>query len=296
MAHLAAPRIGWENEHLATFLLSRISFVANPVTVSDDIGSDFSCTIFEPRIEKGVEQLFPRNSFSIQIKSKQGTIDVTNKIEYLTKLELPFFVGVIDRKNLRLKIYSAEYLPILFCQHGLPLKLRLSPVSVRDIDPKDYCKVKMGRNLEASDAQLKMPFIMDVGAQESRKDVLEKARQLNALCSLMHDNLSARTNKEYIFKLRKPGNEYAINTNHKVMILAGSGSAQTFRYNFCLRLAEAFYNLEWIMKSPQRDSYMAEFEVYEKCYLGLKEQKIETPEILRTVYDRLKERISINRA
>lgn len=295
MAHLAAPRIGWENEHLATFLLSRISFVANPITISDDIGSDFSCTLFESRIKKDAEQLFPRNSFSIQIKSKQETIDVTNKIEYLDKLELPFFVGVIDRKNLRLKIYSAEYLPILFCQHGLPLKLRLSPASVRDIDPKDYYKVKIGQNLVASDALLKMPFVMDVSAQESREDVLKKARQLSALCSLMHYNLSARTNKEYIFKLRKPGNEYAINTNHKVMILAGSGSVHTFRYNFCLRLAEAFYNLEWIMNSSQLGLYMAEFEVYEKCYLGLKEQKIEIPEILRKVYDRLKEQISINR-
>ncbi len=97
MAHLGKFRKGWENEHVASFLLSRISFVANPMTVADDVGSDFFCTLFE--VAEG-DKLFPRNSFAIQVKSSKAEIGATGKIEYLAKLELPFFVGVVDQSNL----------------------------------------------------------------------------------------------------------------------------------------------------------------------------------------------------
>ena len=279
MGQLAETRIGWENEHLAAFLLSRISFVANPITVSDDVGSDFFCTLFESRIENDAEQLFPRNSFAIQIKSKEETILAANKIEYLTKLELPFFVGVIDRENLRLNIYSGEYIPLLFTKYGIPQKeLKLSPV--RDVvDITDYCQIKTDENLKVLTALLRMPFVMEISARDNRDTILAKARQVSDLCTRMHQNISARVSKEYIFRLREPGS---------VLIMAGSGSAETFRHNFYLRLAEAFYNLEWIMKSPQHNINMDEFRVCEKCYLGLIEAKIEIPDMLRQIYNRLK--------
>ncbi len=117
MSHLGKFRKGWENEHLASFLLSRISFVANPLTVTDDVGSDFFCTLFEV---SEADQLFPRSSFAIQIKSSKDQIDATGKIEHLRKLELPFFVGVVDQRNLRLSIYSGDYLPIFFSHYGIP--------------------------------------------------------------------------------------------------------------------------------------------------------------------------------
>lgn len=123
MPHLGKLHKGWENEHLASFLLSRISFVANPVTVGDDVGSDFFCTLFEV---SEADQLFPRNSLAIQIKSSKDPVDATSKIEYLEKLELPFFVGVVDQNKLRLSIYSGEYLPILFSHYGIPQGLKLS--------------------------------------------------------------------------------------------------------------------------------------------------------------------------
>ena len=58
MAPLYRTHLGWENEQLAHYLLSRFSFVAHPATVGDDIGSDFYCTIFDvleadvPKIER----------------------------------------------------------------------------------------------------------------------------------------------------------------------------------------------------------------------------------------------------
>ena len=40
-------RTGWEAERLARHLSSRFSFVAQPTTIADDVGSDFYCTIFD---------------------------------------------------------------------------------------------------------------------------------------------------------------------------------------------------------------------------------------------------------
>jgi hypothetical protein len=41
MSHLYSIRSGWEAERLAHYLLSRFSFVAQPTTIADDVGSDF---------------------------------------------------------------------------------------------------------------------------------------------------------------------------------------------------------------------------------------------------------------
>src|ERR1051326_5106929 len=128
MPQLAATRIGWENEHLAAFLLSRVAFISNPITVADDIGTDFFCTLFERVRRTKCELLFPRNSFAIQVKTSGSKIDMTGKIEYLEKLEIPFLLGIIDRSRLRMSIYSGEFLPIFFAEHKTPKKFRLAPV------------------------------------------------------------------------------------------------------------------------------------------------------------------------
>jgi hypothetical protein len=41
MPHFYTVRSGWEGERLAEYLLSRFSFVAQPITTADDVGSDF---------------------------------------------------------------------------------------------------------------------------------------------------------------------------------------------------------------------------------------------------------------
>lgn len=125
MAHLGSFRKGWENENLACFILSKFSFISQPVTIADDCGSDFFCTIFQRKKGNGCEYLIPKNSFAIQIKSNYETFDITNKIDYLESLEIPFFVGVADQKELKLSIYSGEYIPILFSYVGLPKKLEI---------------------------------------------------------------------------------------------------------------------------------------------------------------------------
>jgi len=273
VTHLGTFRKGWENEHLASFLLSRISFVANPITVADDIGSDFFCTLFEA---KEGAHLLPRNSFAIQIKSSKSAFEVTNKIEYLEKLELPFFVGVADQSKLMLSVYSGEWLPILFSYYGIPQVLRLSPDDNRTGDD-NYCEKK-----SAEEYTLRMPFVLDLNAQDDRRSVAAKGLELLQLCSRMHQNISSRVGGEYIFKLSEP---------RKVVIMAGIGSSQTFRNNFYFRLAEAFCNFEWLHRASPEQFPIAEYRAFEHCYRELKKTD-QIPNVVEEMYQRINQRLA----
>ena len=47
MPHLASFRKGWESENLARFILYKFCFIANPSTISDDVGIDFFAPFFK---------------------------------------------------------------------------------------------------------------------------------------------------------------------------------------------------------------------------------------------------------
>jgi hypothetical protein len=257
MAQLAVPRRGWENEHFATFLLSRIAFMAHPLTIADDVGSDFFCTLFEVRDEDGTEKLFPTSSFAIQIKSNADRIAATNKVEYLSTLELPFFVGAVDRSNLRLAVYSGEYIPIMFSRYKPPTALTLIPVQT--LGSSGYCE-------QTPDGQitLRLPFVCEISATDRPDALREKGQMLKELCSLMHSNISARASREYIFRLKE-------GDGTKWLVLAGSASVTTFRHNFGLRLAEVFYNLEWLLQHQPEKFSAQEFAAYDALFKQLKE-------------------------
>ena len=271
MAQLEKFRIGWENEHLATFLLSRISFVANPIKVADDIGTDLFCTLFE--VVSGA--LLPRSSLAIQVKSSKDTIDASGKIEYFQKLELPFFVGVADQSNLKLSIYSGEFLPIFFPHHGIPQNLRLSLENSK-VTYENYWTEKEPRQFT-----LKMPHVMDLDAREERDSIATKATILTKLCSRILQNISSGISKEYVFKL---GDE-------RVAIFAGPGSAETFRENFYYRLAEAFYNFQWLYLNRPTQFNFAEFQLYENYYNQLKAVG-EVPATLESSYKSVKQHLT----
>jgi hypothetical protein len=134
MGHLYTVRTGWEAERLAHYLLSRFSFVAQPTTIADDVGSDFYCTIFDI-LDSKPPTVEPRTSFAIQVKSNADKIEVHNKVQYLFHLEIPFFLGIVDQSAAELKIYSAERFPMMTAVYGIPEKLWLRPVEGRDSHP-----------------------------------------------------------------------------------------------------------------------------------------------------------------
>ena len=149
MPHLSVIRRGWQNEHLAAFLLSKFAFVASPLKIGDDLGADFFCTYFDTLTEKNKEYLVPRNSFAIQVKSSGRIIEATKQIKYFLGLELPYFIGIVNQNKSNLTIYSGEYLPLFLHHVNLDeltsLKMKLCPN--HSFSPDNYfVKTKKANN------------------------------------------------------------------------------------------------------------------------------------------------------
>ena len=277
MSHLNATRKGWQNEHLGLFILSKFAFCANPVTVSDDLGSDFFCCLFETRTEKGIEVALPLNSFAIQLKSSPKPFDVSNKIEYLSRLEIPFFVGVV--KRLKLSIYSGEYLPLFFSEKGNPRKLHMQLVNRGRLSlSQRYSEFAPGK------FRLRCPRVVTVRASTSKVEIKKVVRNLNELCARIHGNIATRRTDEHV---------YAIPGKAAYLIMAGPGSAKVFRRNFYWRLAEVFYNFVWLIeRQPKRfDPHEAEI------YIGLfKTLRIYGAEMPRVTVKRYRQLVALMRS
>jgi hypothetical protein len=231
MPHLYRPRVGWEGERLAEYLLSRFSFVAQPTTIADDVGSDFYCTIFEI-LESTPLMIEPRTSFAIQVKSSHDKIEAHNKVQYLRHLEIPFFLGIVDQADAELKIYSAERFPMMTAVYGYPEKLWLQPVDNNQTSPPWH-----GESV-ASGVTLNCYYVCSFNASESRNDLRPKVEQLLRLCRRAVANIGTRRAEEHIYQMDDTGKNFSI--------VAGCGSVTVFRDNMYKRLAEAFYNF-WYM-------------------------------------------------
>ena len=199
------------------------------MTVADDVSTDLYCTLFDILEREGREYAFPRHSVAVQVKSDRGRVEVTGKIEYLAKLEVPYYVGVVDGNALTLTLYSGRYLPHMFAYRGSPVRLRLVP---QDRPVEEY--YRSGDDERGYDVAC--PIVTTLCAQDTKEQLADKrgALQADALAAL--SAIVSGLNKEFIFDI--PGG---------VEIFAGRTSVQVFRSNFWKRLAEAFYNLAWLL-------------------------------------------------
>ena len=105
--------------------MSNFTFVSHPSTIADDIGSDFFCAIFDKVSHKSRDYLVPGESFAIQIKSSNRSFSIDGKTDYLRNLSIPFFVGVINKDNQELDLYSGEYLILFFVDKPKAIKVRV---------------------------------------------------------------------------------------------------------------------------------------------------------------------------
>lgn len=254
MPHLYTVRTGWEAERLAHYLLSRFSFMAQPTTIADDVGSDFYCTIFDilsstpPTVE-------PRTSFAIQVKSNGDRIEAHNKIQYLFNLEIPFFLGVVDLSASELKIYSAERFPMMTAVIGIPEKLWLQPVDELDAQgPWEGTDAKSGVTLNCY-------HVCTFTASEGRNAIRPKVERLLKLCRRAVNNIGTRRVEEHIYQIDDEGKSF--------QIVAGCGSVNFFRDNMYKRLAEAFYNFWYMLTRDPKLFSLAEFRIYESFHLAL---------------------------
>jgi hypothetical protein len=74
-------------------------------------------------------------------------------------------------------------------------------------------------------------------------------------------NIGSRRAEEHINQWDDAGTTYSI--------VAGPGSIEYFRDNTYKRLAEAFYNFEFLLNSRPQNFNLSEFEVYERSHLAL---------------------------
>jgi hypothetical protein len=276
--HLLTPRKGWENERLASYLLSRFSFLAQPSSIADDLGSDFFCTVFKIIDVSGRDALVPRSSFAIQVKSSESEVSADNKINYLVGLELPFFVGVVRQSPAEMSIYSAEFLPLLFSEYGTPDRLWLSPVASSDFDPDRYFE-----HVGPKEFRLRCPLAVTLSIDDDRSTLVPKVDILLRICSRTRGNIAARVSEEHI---------YDVDGSGRYRIMAGSGSVHFFQLNFVKRLGEYFYNLLWILNARPENFSIKEFQLFESFYHDLERlYGAPLPEYVSTPYDALKTKL-----
>lgn len=284
MSHLLKFRKGWQSEHIAKFILSKFSFIAEPSTVADDLGTDFFCTLF--KIQMG-EYLVPQNSFAIQIKSDNKNIDITKKLSYIQGLEIPFFVGVVSKKDLTLRIYSGESIPHFFSTYTGLVKTHNHSAVIKLLEDKDYNN--RGHNFINYDpvkkeCYLEFPKIVEIDAYYDYTLDSQKLDDLFYVCRLIQYNLSSKMTHSYLYYLH----------GHKgVNIYAGKDSVKTYRDNYFMRLAEVFFNLESLYDDNKDEFDYDAFKIHESTYLMLVEKYGEIA-VLKNVFSRLKNKINKN--
>ena len=277
MAHLLTMRKGWQSEHLAKFNLSQIAFITNPSLIADDIGSDFICTLFQIQETNSRDYLIPKNSFTIQIKSNKRRFDLTNKIGYLSQLEIPFFIGIVNKNNLTLTIYSGEYFP-QFISLNTPNKLT---VNYKEDRTSDYFKNEGKRKFN-----LYFPQILSISTNLSKAEIQSVNNKLISICTQIQENISSRRNCEYIFK----------HIDSKLIsIIAGKDSANSFGNNFLMRLAEYFNNLKWIFENRKHLFDYDEFYVFEDFFNKLEKFNYKIPTYVKQIYLELKDKVESKR-
>lgn len=267
-------RKGWQSEHIAKAILSQLCFIAHPAQVADDIGMDFFCTLFH--IEKTAlsDNLIPKNSFAIQIKSSSSQKNITNLIGYIHKLNIPFLWGILDRKKLKLKIYSGEYF-YQFISLNTPKSLFIKLVDSRS---SDFWEKKNENHY------LYFPLVAEIGFNLSDHRINNLSNELNNLCTHIQANISSRNQREYIFK------HYGTNL---YSIVTGRDSANSFRENFQMRLAESFANLNWIYRNRRNIFNVEEFDTYKRLYNDLVKLGFTIHPILRGFYNDLNSKLEL---
>ncbi len=247
-------RQGWQSENLARYLLSKIAFVSQPVTISDDTGLDFLCTLFEMKTIKKQNLLFPKNSFAIQIKSKKRDIlDITNKESYIRSLEVPFFWGVVDKKEAKIDIYSGEYFESFIAHTGGVLKGQ--KLFLELVDDRDE---KLPYYFKKNSHYVKFPKVIEIKINSNYNDLSKNLNSFYETCDLMIKNIASRIKGTYLFEVYGGKN---------IRIYCGPTSANLCQDNFYKALTEIFQNLPYIHTHSK--DVQKEFKIYKEFFLQL---------------------------
>jgi hypothetical protein len=141
-------------------------------------------------------------------------------------------------------LFSARFLPALLSLKGHHTELFLEPV---DEFRREY------RLMDAKGVySLLCHKVATLSAHDDAAAVTKAAAAIRDDSGAALQAIASRLNYEYVFEI--PGGD--------VEFYAGPDSARTFRHSFYKRLAEAYYNLAWLIDagSPAPDTEMDAFE------------------------------------
>lgn len=138
-------REGDRSEYFAQVLLSGLG-LSTPIPRTEDIGFDFLCSISDQ--ENGILTFGSPYLLSVKSISAPNIIlepteaakkrNSQDHIEWLFKQELPIFLGVVDKDNFRMSIFSLIPIWFLYYDGGpkcgaLTIKPRLDPNRLEDV-------------------------------------------------------------------------------------------------------------------------------------------------------------------
>ncbi len=277
-------RFGWERENLAKYILSKFCFVSEPVSVSDDQGADFICT----RFELSGDYMLPRETFAIQIKSSSDTFEVTTNAQFLEKLQIPYFVGVVYEDKLTLSIYSGEGLCEFFSHFG-PNIGEISRIFIR-LDGKlkypvqDHLSTQLYKE-EKGKKIIIFPKILEISDKFRYENDIKQLQNLLDCCNFTQRNISSRICYEYLFEFINPND---------IEIFHGSGSNESYFPNFCKRLAEAFVNIVDLVENGKLTKDSQRFQFFLKVFNSLIMISDELPPWFRKYYELFSKKIEKN--
>jgi hypothetical protein len=278
MPHIKKIRDGWQSENFAKYILHDFTFIAEPPNIGNDIKIDFFCTFFNLK-QKGEETfLYPRNSFALQVKSNDNLIDISNDIDFFNALELPYFVGVVNKEKTMISIYSGEYLQPFFSYKNLDCEIKIKLTKRTKFQNIQDCFKETKENTY----QLFFPFVCEFSIDDSADEKTEKVTHLKKLNQMIMNNIAMKINGQYIFSLFDESKQEKV-------VLFGPGSNKVFRDNFLNSLTEAFYNLIWIKSNSPQFFNDEEYLFFKTIYEDIKKMNEYKPisALLSQGYDQL---------
>jgi hypothetical protein len=138
--------------------------------------------------------------------------------------------------------------------YGFPEKLWLKTVPADHRTPWEGLDAKSGVTLNCY-------HVCTFSVDEGRDEIRAKVKHLLALCQRAVNNIGTRRVEEHIYQLDDESENFHI--------VAGCGSVDHFRDNIYRRLAEAFYNFEYMLNRDPKLFNLAEFRIYEAFHLAV---------------------------
>ena len=220
-------------EKLAQFLLSFVSH-ATKIQKEEDVGIDFICTLYEILTATGGQYQVPNATFAIQIKPNKENIEIPyHRFNYFNDLGVPFFIGVINIKELTMEIYSTHQLINVFLKYGHPrnatIHLKFTHYH-KKIDLNNRYQVPLGSS------------ILELGAKtittlQVRKNAIST---LKDWIYLAEENIASSKTGEFITRIRY---EEKSKLKEIYKIYHGSGSEEYLYEGLAKRLAMLLFSL-----------------------------------------------------